>query len=147
MAKVKYYAKENSSIGTHSFYAVPIPNGTLTFDELLDEAMDGKSVEPSIAKACVTLADVGTLRFSSSSGAHGEPTASSVARKRMAAFSTARRSRNIHVGGSKFFTLHSSLQNPSPTARSRLTFELSRQTGLRRKPKGNISPCILASLR
>ena len=40
MAKVKYY--------------VPIPNGTLTFDELLDEAMDGKSVEPSIAKACVT---------------------------------------------------------------------------------------------
>ena len=45
MAKVKYYAKENSSIGTHSFYAVPIPNGTLTFDELLEEAMDGKSVE------------------------------------------------------------------------------------------------------
>ena len=43
MAKVKYYAKENSSIGTHSFYAVPIPNGTLTFDELLEEAMDGKS--------------------------------------------------------------------------------------------------------
>ena len=38
MAKVKYYAKENSSIGTHSFYAVPITNGTLTFDELLDEA-------------------------------------------------------------------------------------------------------------
>ena len=36
MAKVKYYAKENSTIGTHSFYAVPIPNGTLTFDELLD---------------------------------------------------------------------------------------------------------------
>ena len=35
MAKVKYYAKENSTIGTHSFYAVPIPNGTLTFDELL----------------------------------------------------------------------------------------------------------------
>ena len=49
MAKVKYYAKENSSIGTHSFYAVPYP---------------------------------------------------------------------------------------SPPARSRLTFELSRQTGLRRKPKG-----------
>ena len=54
MAKVKYYAKEKSSIGTQSFYAVPIPNGTLTFDELLEEAMDGKSVEPSIAKACVT---------------------------------------------------------------------------------------------
>ena len=39
---------------TKRFYAVPIPNGTLTFDELLEEAMDGKSVEPSIAKACVT---------------------------------------------------------------------------------------------
>ena len=38
MAKVKYYAKENSTIVTHSLYAVPIPNGTLTFDELLEEA-------------------------------------------------------------------------------------------------------------
>ena len=37
-----------------------------------------------------------------------------------------------------------SMPYPSPTARSRLTFELSRQTGLRRKPKGNISPCIIA---
>ena len=54
MAKVKYYAKENTKTGTHSFYAVPVPNGTLTFDELLQEAMDGKSVEPSIARACVT---------------------------------------------------------------------------------------------
>ena len=40
MAKVKYYAKENSSIGTHSFYAVPIPNGTLTFDEMLASRID-----------------------------------------------------------------------------------------------------------
>ena len=40
MAKVKYYAKENSTIGTHSFYAVPIPNGTLTFGDL--EVMDVK---------------------------------------------------------------------------------------------------------
>ena len=30
MAKVKYYAKENSSIGTHSFYAVPIRNPVAT---------------------------------------------------------------------------------------------------------------------
>ena len=30
MAKVKYYAKENSTIGTHSFYAVPIPSATIT---------------------------------------------------------------------------------------------------------------------
>ena len=24
MAKVKYYAKENTKVGTHSFYAVPV---------------------------------------------------------------------------------------------------------------------------
>ena len=45
MAKVKYYAKENSTIGTHSFYSVPIPNGTLTFDELLEDAMDCMTVD------------------------------------------------------------------------------------------------------
>ena len=38
MAKVKYYAKENTKLGTHSWYAVPVPNGTLTFDELCQEA-------------------------------------------------------------------------------------------------------------
>ena len=57
MAKVKYYAKENSSIGTHSFYAVPVsPTARSRLTRvLLDEAMDGKKgVEPSIAKACVT---------------------------------------------------------------------------------------------
>ena len=43
MAKVKYYAKENSTIGTHSFYAVPIPNGTLTFDELLAARFKGQN--------------------------------------------------------------------------------------------------------
>ena len=32
MSKVKYAVKENKKLGTHSFYAVPIPNGTLTFD-------------------------------------------------------------------------------------------------------------------
>ena len=40
MAKVKYYAKENSTIGTHSFYDVPIPNGTLTLDEMLASRID-----------------------------------------------------------------------------------------------------------
>ena len=35
-------------------YAPSRSTGTLTFDELLEEEMDGKSVEPSIAKACVT---------------------------------------------------------------------------------------------
>lgn len=54
MAKVKYYAKENKSLGTHSFYAVPVPNGTLTFDELCEEACENTTIEPSIMRAAVT---------------------------------------------------------------------------------------------
>ena len=54
MAKVKYYAKENKSLGTHSFYAVPLPNGTLTFDELCQEACENTSIEPTIMRAAVT---------------------------------------------------------------------------------------------
>ena len=53
MAKVKYYAKENTKMGTHSFYAVPVPNGTLTFDEVCEEACRNTSVEPSLMKAAV----------------------------------------------------------------------------------------------
>lgn len=53
MAKVKYYAKENTKLGTHSFYAVPVPNGTLTFDEVCEEACRNTSVEPSFMKAAV----------------------------------------------------------------------------------------------
>jgi len=53
MAKVKYYAKENTKLGTHSFYAVPVPNGTLTFDEVCEEACRNTSVEPSLMKAAV----------------------------------------------------------------------------------------------
>ena len=54
MAKVKYYAKENKSLGTHSFYAVPVPNGTLTFDEVCEEACQNTSIEPSLMRAAVT---------------------------------------------------------------------------------------------
>lgn len=54
IAKVKYYAKENTKLGTHSWYAVPVPNGTLTFDELCQEACENTSIEPSIMRAAVT---------------------------------------------------------------------------------------------
>ena len=53
MAKVKYYAKENTKLGTHSWYAVPVPNGTLTFDELCQEACANTSIEPSLMRAAV----------------------------------------------------------------------------------------------
>lgn len=54
MAKIKYYAKENTKVGTHSFYAVPLPAGTLTFDEVCEEACANTSIEPSILRAAVT---------------------------------------------------------------------------------------------
>lgn len=54
MAKVKYFAKENTKVGTHSFYAVPVPNGTLTFEEVCQEACENTTIEPSIVRAAVT---------------------------------------------------------------------------------------------
>lgn len=55
MAKIKYYAAENNRVGTHSFYAVPVPNGSLTFDDLCREACEHTSIEPSLMKAAVEL--------------------------------------------------------------------------------------------
>ena len=53
MAKVKYRVAENTKVGTHSFYAIPQWAGTLSTEEILDEALDGKSIEPSVAKAAI----------------------------------------------------------------------------------------------
>lgn len=53
MAKVKYRVAENKKVGTHSFYAIPQFAGTLSTEEILDEALDGKSIEPSVAKAAI----------------------------------------------------------------------------------------------
>lgn len=53
MAKVRYRVKENKKVGTHSFYAAPVWAGTLSTEEILDEALDGKSIEPSVAKAAI----------------------------------------------------------------------------------------------
>ena len=54
MAKVKYYAKERISFGVHCFYAVPVFNGTLTFDELCEEACRNTTIEKSLMKAAVS---------------------------------------------------------------------------------------------
>ena len=54
MAKVKYTVKENTKVGTHSFYAVPVPNGTLDFMEVCEEACENTSIEPSLMRAAVT---------------------------------------------------------------------------------------------
>ena len=53
MAKIKYTTRENKKTGTHSFYAAPVFNGTLSTQEICEEAFDGKSIEPSVAKAAI----------------------------------------------------------------------------------------------
>ena len=53
MAIVKYYAKENNNFDSHSFYAVPVPNGTLTFDEVCEEACLNTTIEKTLMKAAV----------------------------------------------------------------------------------------------
>lgn len=67
MAKVKYYAKEKTMVSTNrpkvfafasdiverELNAVPVPNGTLTFNEVCEEACRNTSIEPSIMKAAV----------------------------------------------------------------------------------------------
>ena len=53
MAKIRYKVAENTKVGTHSFYAIPQWAGTLSTEEILEEALDGKSIEPSVAKAAI----------------------------------------------------------------------------------------------
>lgn len=53
MAKIKYVARENKKTGTHSFYASPVFNGTLSTREILEEALDGKAMTPSEAEAVI----------------------------------------------------------------------------------------------
>ena len=54
MAKVKYYARENKVVGTHSYYAVPVHNGTMSFDELCEDAALNTALEVSLVRAAVT---------------------------------------------------------------------------------------------
>ena len=54
MAKIKYKVVENTKVGTHSFYAVPYPHGTLSFDEVIREACANTDITPSIMRAAVT---------------------------------------------------------------------------------------------
>ena len=40
MPKIRYSAKENKRVGTHSYYAQAIPTGKLSFRELCEEACE-----------------------------------------------------------------------------------------------------------
>ena len=54
MPKIDYTYNENTKTGTHSFYARPVSKGTLTMNDLLEEALGGTSIEPSIGRAVIT---------------------------------------------------------------------------------------------
>ena len=54
MSKVKYYGKENVNMGRHSYYAVPVPNGTIEFEEVCKEACRNTGIDPTIMQAAVT---------------------------------------------------------------------------------------------
>lgn len=51
--KVKYYARENTKVGTHSFYAQPIPNGTYGFERLCEAAAENTTIEAHTIRAAV----------------------------------------------------------------------------------------------
>ena len=55
MGKVKYCARENSRLGRHSFYAVPLPHSTLGFTEICTEACRNTSIEPTLMMSAVKL--------------------------------------------------------------------------------------------
>ena len=54
MAKIKYGVKENTKTGTHSWYAVPKFNGTLSFNELCEEACEDNTYSVEEMTGCVS---------------------------------------------------------------------------------------------
>ena len=52
--KIKYYARENTKVGTHSFYGQPLPNGTLDFESLCEEACMDNTYSVEEMQGCVS---------------------------------------------------------------------------------------------
>lgn len=53
--KIRYYARENSQLKPHSFFAQPIPNGTYGFDQLCQEASENAGIDPDDIRKAVNL--------------------------------------------------------------------------------------------
>ena len=53
MATIKYVVKENSSVGTHSFFASPKSYSTLTSDDIKDEVAEGMGISPEIVASII----------------------------------------------------------------------------------------------
>jgi hypothetical protein len=54
MSKIKYTTRENTKTGTHSWYAVPVFTGTLSFEELCEEACDDNTYSIEEMMGCVS---------------------------------------------------------------------------------------------
>lgn len=54
MTKIKYTTKENNKTGTHSWYALPKFTGTLSFEELCEEACDDNTYSVEEMTGCVS---------------------------------------------------------------------------------------------
>ena len=54
MATIKYTTKENTRTSRHSWYAVPVFNGTLTFNDLCEEACDDNTYSVEEMTGCVS---------------------------------------------------------------------------------------------
>ena len=54
MSKIRYKIVENKAVEPHSFYAIAIATGKLSFEDICEEASDGKSVTPAIMRMCVS---------------------------------------------------------------------------------------------
>jgi uncharacterized membrane protein YgcG len=54
MSKIHYKVVENKAVEPHSFYAIAIATGKLSFEDICEEASDGKNVTPAIMRMCVS---------------------------------------------------------------------------------------------
>ena len=50
MAVINYQVKENTTLGTHSFFCVAKSFSTLTFDDLADEVVESVGIAPSVVR-------------------------------------------------------------------------------------------------
>lgn len=53
MATIKYVIKENTTVGTHSFFASPKSYSTLTSDDIKDEVAEGMGLSPEIVASII----------------------------------------------------------------------------------------------
>lgn len=53
MATIKYVVKENSGVGTHSFFASPKSYSTLTSEDIKDEVAEGMGISPEIVSSII----------------------------------------------------------------------------------------------